>query len=283
MPVIVYLLIVMLRTILLLFLCIPAFAQSLRVMTFNVRYPNPGDGPDVWAARRDLLVETVAKEAPDLMGTQELFHEQGQYIVEKLPGYAWFGVSRRGNQSDEHMGVFYLKDKLNLIDSGNFWLSEIPERPGSVSWNMSLPRMVTWGLFEHKASGVRFMHYNTHFAHRREDEPARVKSAKLIAARLALYDESLPLVLTGDFNAPAGGGAYSHFMPMMKDAWLSAERKEGPEGTFHGFRGKPGRDRIDWILFRAPWRVTRAATLTVNKDGRYPSDHFPVVAEFSLK
>lgn len=266
-----------------LLLTLPAFAQTLKVMTFNVRYPNPADGADIWSARRDLLVETIAKEAPDLMGTQELFREQGDYIVEKLPQYAWFGLSRRGNHTDEHMGVFYSKDKLNPVDSGNFWLSEIPERPGSVNWNMSLPRMVTWCLFEHKATGIRFMYYNTHFAHRREDEPARVKSAKLIAARLALYDESLPLVLTGDFNAPAGGGTYSNFTPLLKDAWLAAEKKEGPEGTFHGFKGTPGRDRIDWILFRAPWRVTRAAALTVNRDGRYPSDHFPVVAEFSLK
>jgi endonuclease/exonuclease/phosphatase family metal-dependent hydrolase len=273
----------MLRTLAFLLLAIPATAQSLKVMTFNVRYPNPGDGPDVWAARRDFLVETVAKEAPDLMGTQELFHEQGQYIVEKLPAYAWFGVSRRGNTQDEHMGVFYAKDKLTLIDSGNFWLSEIPERPGSISWNMSLPRMVTWGLFEHKASSTKFMYYNTHFAHRREDEPARMKSAKLIAARLALYDESLPLLLTGDFNAPAGGPAYSNLSQLLKDAWLTAEKKEGPEGTFHGFKGTPGNARIDWIMFRAPWRVTRVAALTVNKDGRYPSDHFPVVAEFALK
>jgi len=273
----------MLRTLAFLLLAIPATAQSLKVMSFNVRYPNPGDGPDVWAARRDFLVETIAKESPDLMGTQELFHEQGQYIVEKLPGYAWFGVSRRGNTLDEHMGVFYAKDKLTLIDSGNFWLSEIPERVGSISWNMSLPRMVTWGMFEHKASRTKFMYYNTHFAHRREDEPARVKSAKLIAARLALYDESLPLVLTGDFNAPAGGPAYSNFTPLLRDAWKEAATKEGPEGTFHGFKGTPGRDRIDWIMFRAPWRVTRAAALTVNKEGRYPSDHFPVVAEFALK
>src|SRR3954452_15385098 len=80
-------------------------ADSLRVMTFNVRYPAKGDGPNVWEARRDLLVDTVRKNAPDLMGTQELFYEQGQYIVEKLPEYAWFGVSRRGNHEDEHMGV----------------------------------------------------------------------------------------------------------------------------------------------------------------------------------
>src|SRR5512141_173111 len=82
-------------------------AESLRIMTFNVRYPAKGDGPNVWEARRDLLVATIREKNPDVFGTQELFHEQGQYIVEKAPEYQWFGVSRRGNQTDEHMGVLY--------------------------------------------------------------------------------------------------------------------------------------------------------------------------------
>ena len=60
-------------------LCSPA--ETLRVMTFNVRYPNPGDGANAWPARRDLLVETIRARRPDVIGTQELFYEQGQYIA----------------------------------------------------------------------------------------------------------------------------------------------------------------------------------------------------------
>jgi len=134
-------------------LSLAACAAELRVMTFNVRYPNPGDGANVWPARRDLLVEVIRSRRPDLVGTQELYYEQGQYIVEKLPEYAWFGLSRRGNHEDEHMGVFYRKNRLRVIDSGDFWLSATPEKPGSISWNMSLPRMVTWAQFE--IAGVR--------------------------------------------------------------------------------------------------------------------------------
>lgn len=270
------------RRLLLCLLAASLAAEPLRVMTFNVRYPNPNDGADVWTARRDLLVETVKSNAPDVMGTQELFYEQGQYIVEKLPEYAWFGLSRRGNQEDEHMGVFYKKDRLNLLDSGNFWLSETPEKPGSVSWNMSLPRMVTWGLFEIKPSGKRFLHLNTHLAHRDVDEAAREKSLRLIASRIALYDESMPVVLTGDFNAPAGGPAYGIIAPLMKDAWKEAAERKGPEGTFHGFRGTPRTSRIDWILFRAPWTVKYTEAITSHQGARYPSDHFPVLAVFDV-
>lgn len=247
-------------------------------MTFNVRYPAKGDGENIWEKRRDLLVATIRDKNPDLFGTQELFYEQGQYIVEKAPEYAWFGLSRRGNREDEHMGVFYKKDKLRLLESGNFWLSETPDVAGSMSWDVTLPRMVTWGLFELAGTQRRFYYYNTHFAHRPQDTPARVKSAHVIAERFHKLPADVPFVMTGDFNAAAGSEAYQVFAADLKDAWSTAERRTGPEGTFHGFRGTSRGTRIDWILYRGPFRLTEAETVIRNDDGRYPSDHFPVFA-----
>lgn len=250
-------------------------------MTYNVRYANPQDGANRWEARRELFARGIRSRKPDLFGTQELLKAQGDDIAKALPEYTWFGVSRRGNETDEHMGVFYRKDRLELVDSGNFWLSETPERPGSVSWNMSLPRMVTWGKFRLKG-GQEFLLLNTHFAHRREDEPARLKSAQLLASRIAIYDESLPIVVTGDFNAPAGGETYLKLVPPMKDAWKEAAKRSGPEGSFHGFSGKPGNARIDWILYRAPWRVSDVEVVIDHDGALYPSDHFGIFAVFEL-
>lgn len=258
---------------------IPSAAEPLRVMSFNVRYPSPQDGADVWANRKDLLCDTVKKYAPDVMGTQELFKEQGDYIVSRLPEYAWFGVSRRGNEKDEYMGVFYRKSALRLEDSGNFWLSETPDVPGSSAWNMSLPRMATWGVFRTK-SGLRFLYINTHFAHRREDGEARLKSAQVIRKWIESRKEKLPVVLTGDFNTGAGTPPYQELTAIMKDAWLVSAWRSGPERTFHGFKGKPGEARIDWILFDAPWKVAETRAVDDNRDGRYPSDHFAVLAVF---
>ena len=258
---------------------LPLLAAELRVMTFNVRYPNPKDGEDVWEKRKDLLVDTVRRYKPDLMGTQELFHEQGEHIVAALPQYAWFGLSRRGNKEDEHMGVFYLKARLRPVSTGNFWLSETPDKPGSSSWNMSLPRMVTWAVFEDLETKKQFGYYNTHFAHRKEDEEARKKSAAVIASRMP---KDGAFVLTGDFNAPARGDVYKVLVPALTDVFSVAKEKDGPEGTFHGFKGNAGKDRIDWILFKAPWRVKKAEVITRSKNGRYPSDHFPVMVTFSL-
>lgn len=264
------------------FVSLFAAAEPLRVMTFNVRYPNPGDGANVWAARRDLLVETIRSRRPDLIGTQELYYEQGRYIVEKLPEYAWFGLSRRGNHEDEHMGVFYRKDRLRVVESGDFWLSATPEKPGSISWDMSLPRMVTWAVFELTGTGKEFRYFNTHFAHRKVDETARLKSAMLLACRIGLLDDGEPVILTGDFNAPAGGAVHQVLAQHLKDAWREAAQRTGPEDTFHGFTGKPRPGRIDWILFRAPWKVLSAETITDRKGNVFPSDHFPVLAVFEI-
>ncbi len=251
--------------------------QPLKVMSFNVRYPAKTDGANQWENRRDLLVSTIREQAPDVLGTQELFYEQGEYIASKLPEYAWFGVSRRGNREDEHMGVFYKKERLAVIESGNFWLSETPETPGSMSWNVSLPRMVTWALFEIRGAGRRFRYFNTHFPHRREDEEARLHSARLILDRLPREGA---FILTGDFNAPAGGEVYKVLADTLQDARTTAARAGGPEGTFNGFKGIGSGPRIDWILYRGPLRAVQYETVTRSQDGRYPSDHFPVVAVF---
>ena len=204
-------------------------AETLRVMSFNVRYPAKGDGPNLWEVRKDLLIDTIRQSAPDIMGTQELFHEQGQYIVEKLPELAWFGLSRRGNKEDEHMGVFYRKETLELLNSGNFWLSTTPEVPGSMSWNVTLPRMVTWGEFRHRKSNRRFYFYNTHFAHRREDAAARTESAKVLAEWLKKLPAQADVILTGDFNTDASTDPYKLLTAILPDALEHAAERKGPD------------------------------------------------------
>lgn len=259
---------------------LPLAAQSLRVMSFNVRVPVAADGPNRWEARRDIMVRTIREQHPDIMGTQELHQEQGDYIVGKLPQYTWFGIDRRGGHADEHMGVFYRKDRLVLKDSGNFWLSDTPDKP-SITWGHPFPRMVTWALFEDKATGRTFYYYNTHLPYRDEDEPARVKGAKEIVARLAGLPANAPFILTGDLNSDASGPTYAELAKVLTDTRAVAPKVEGPEKTFHDFTGIPNQ-RIDFIFERG-FKPTYFATVTTQQDGRYPSDHFPVVTELDWK
>ncbi len=252
---------------------------ALRVMSFNVRYPSPDDGANRWEQRRDLMVRTIREQHPDVLGTQELYKLQGDYLVGKLPHYTWFGLGRYGDDRDEHMGVFYRTDRLRLVESGNFWLSDTPDKPGSISWGHPLPRMVTWALFEVKAGGRRFYYYNTHFPYRDQDEPARTRAAQEIAGRLEALPANLPFVLTGDFNTTPDSPAHALLTRGLQDARISAGTHSGPEATFHNFTGKPNR-RIDWILYRG-FHATAVHTVTTSHEGRYPSDHFPVSAELT--
>lgn len=252
-------------------------ADTLRVMTFNVRLPMASDGPERWEARRDLLVKTIHDQHPDVFGTQELYKVQGDYIVAKLPEYAWFGMGRKGGEDDEHMGVFYRTDSLRVLDSGNFWLSDTPDVPGSDTWGTPFPRMVTWARFQRKDDGRTFVLFNTHLPYREEDDAAREKGAAVILARIARLPADEPLVLTGDFNTTPDGKVHAMLTRHLRDAWLVAPRRSGPGKTFHDFTGKPA-ERIDWILVRG-FRVGDVHTVTMHEGHLYPSDHFPVVAD----
>jgi endonuclease/exonuclease/phosphatase family metal-dependent hydrolase len=254
--------------------------EPLRVMTFNIRVPLDSDGPNRWEARRDLVVDMLRAEAPDVIGTQELFKHQGNEIVERLPQYVWFGIGRRGDDDDEHMGVFYRQDRLRLLASGNFWLSDTPDVPGSRTWGNVYPRMVTWARFERVGDGATFTLYNTHLPYRNEDEAARLRSAQLIRSRIAAWPADQNIIVTGDFNATPASAVYSILTETFSDAWLDARERSGPENTFHNFTGNADR-RIDWILVRGP-KVRSVKTVTTRNAERYPSDHFPVIAELEL-
>jgi endonuclease/exonuclease/phosphatase family metal-dependent hydrolase len=257
---------------------VPSHAQPLRVMTFNVRWPSSDDGVNQWDARRDLVVEMLRAEDPDVIGTQELYKRQGDELVARLPELTWFGESRKGSTEDEHMGVFYRKDRLKVLESGNFWLSDTPDVPGSRTWGNLFPRLVTWARFERIADGLTFTFYNTHLPYRDIDEDARIRGAQLILARLKALPGNEIVIVVGDFNAPPESRVYSTLTGAFTDAWTASAKRSGPEGTFHGFTGKPER-RIDWILFRGLEPVS-VETVTTNKAPRFTSDHFPVIAEF---
>src|SRR5688500_11535303 len=203
----------------------PIHAQPLRVMTFNVRYPSDKDGVNHWDARRNLVVEMLRAEDPDVIGTQELYKRQGDELVARLPELTWFGESRKGSAEDEHMGVFYRKDRLKVLESGNFWLSDTPDVPGSRTWGNLYPRLVTWARFERIADQSRFMLYNTHLPYRDEDEAARMRGAELIQARLDRLDRNEVVILTGDFNTSPDSRVHATLSTKLTDAWIAAPER----------------------------------------------------------
>lgn len=252
---------------------------ALRVMTFNLRYASP-DGPHAWPVRRPLVAGVLRDHAPDLIGTQEGLWGQLNEIAEDAPEYAWIGLGREGGSRGEFMAVFYKRARLEALAFDHFWLSETPERVGSLAWGATLPRMVTWVRLRDRASGREFVCCNTHFDHR--SQLAREKSGALLAERIATQWADDALLLLGDFNAePLDAPPYATLRAAgLSDAWEVAAEHSELSGTFHGFSGpSAGQSRIDWVLFRGPFRSARAAVVADGQDGEYPSDHFPVVVD----
>ena len=255
-----------------------AAEAPLRVMTFNVRVP-VDTGMNAWENRRDLMVQVIKAQHPDVLGTQELTEEQGEYIAAQLPGYAWFGQGRDGGTKGEHMGVFYRMDRLQVERSGDFWLSDTPDVPGSKTWGQPYPRMVTWARFRLRDGGGTFDYFNTHFPYLPEDVRARMLSADEILQRIGKLPSSARVILAGDFNCGPDTPVHASLTRTLQDAWMTATSRSGPAKTFHNFTGNPDQ-RIDWILSRG-FKAIAVQTITTHESARYPSDHFPVVAELA--
>lgn len=256
--------------------------QELKVMTFNIRYAHSSP-PNLWPDRRDEVRDAILTSEADLVGTQEGLYRQIVDMAADLPEYEWIGLGREGGSRGEFMAIFYRRDRFDPLEYDHFWLSDTPAEIGSRSWGNQIPRMVTWVRFRDRRTEREFYLVNTHFDH--QSQPARERSAALLLERIAAFDAALPVVLTADFNADARENPVHAALTApgaLIDSWSATEGAEPAIGTFHNFRGPEqarGAGRIDWILTRGPIQARDTEIVTFERDGQYPSDHFPVVTE----
>ncbi|WP_413755950.1 endonuclease/exonuclease/phosphatase family protein [Streptomyces sp. MMBL 11-3] len=257
---------------------------GLDVMSFNLRFASEEE-PHSWAARRPVMRELLRRARPHVLGTQEGLYGQVRDVAADLgPHHAWIGTGRAGGSREEFMAVFYDTRRLEPVEYDHFWLSDTPEVIGSNTWGAAYVRMVTWVRFRDLRDGGREFHVlNTHLDN--ESQYARLRSASLIARRIAGLDRALPVVVTGDFNAAAHGNPVHDTLlgAGLVDTWDTAAERGEAYGTFHGYRPPvPGGDRIDWILATPGVTTHRASVDTFCADGRFPSDHLPVRASLTL-
>ncbi|MEM6379263.1 MAG: endonuclease/exonuclease/phosphatase family protein [Bacteroidota bacterium] len=259
-----------------------AQAQDLRVMSYNIRYNNPNDGPNAWPERKDYLINQVLFSEASILGIQEGLLDQVQYIDQAIPNFAYVGVGRDdGKTAGEFSAIFYDKRKYKVLSSGTFWLSPTPEEP-SKGWDAALPRVCTYARLKAKG-GNKFWIFNTHFDHR--GKVARVESTKVILEQIKrLNTKQEHVILMGDFNLPPESEAIQNLSKQLNDTYDVSELPPlGPAGTFNSFSWAQAIERrIDYIFVSSDVKVKHMAILTDSKDQRYPSDHFPVLAKLRL-
>ncbi|XZF14130.1 endonuclease/exonuclease/phosphatase family protein [Chitinophagaceae bacterium MMS25-I14] len=274
----------------LLFISLHSSAQNrLNVMTFNLRYNNPGDSLNSWPYRKDNVASEILFHDVNLLGVQEGLSDQVADLDERLPQFKHFGVGRDdGKTKGEYSAIFYDTTRLQWQDGATFWLSQTPETPGSRGWDAVCNRIVTWCRFKDKKSGKIFFAFNTHFDHM--GKVARAESAKLLLKRVKDIAGKNPVIVTGDFNAIPSDEPIQMIADVNNPEHLTDSKKlsktphYGPSGTFNAFHTKETSDEpIDHIFIKNKVSVYRHATISESWQGRFSSDHFPVFATVEIK
>lgn len=300
-------------------------AQQLTVGSYNIRYKNANDSlqGNVWGKRCQVICDQVNFMAPDIFGTQEVLYGQLQDLREGLDGYDCIGVGRDdGKHAGEHEAIFYKRDKIKLLDHGDFWLSETPEKPG-LGWDAVCIRICTWGKFSvstpdfsrrrglfdrgPKIKETTFYFFNLHMDH--VGVVARREAAKLVVGRICEIAKDAPVILTGDFNVDQTDEIYSIFTMsgLLKDSYDAARIRFAENGTFNAFKTEYYTiSRIDHVFVSPCMKVESYGVLTnsywtpdetvetlkasdapqeISFDNfvrRNPSDHYPVFIKVKL-
>lgn len=256
-------------------------AQSMKVMTYNIRLDLASDGENSWSNRKEYFCSQLSFYEPDVFGIQEALPNQVEDISSFLPKYNFVGIGRDGIGKGESSNIFYKKNRFELIQESTFWLSETPNVI-SKGWDAALNRVCTYALLKDKKSKKLFWIFNTHLDH--IGEVARTNSIQLIVSKIAALNiNNYPVIFTGDFNSEPSEERIIALKKEMLDAKdISEEKPFGPSGTFNAFKHNEAvTKRIDYIFLSKnnKVKVKKYAVLSDSKDLKYPSDHLPVYAE----
>lgn len=265
-------------------------AQQLYVASYNVRNNNQDDANEGngWKNRCPVICDMINFESPQIFGTQEVLHNQLEDMKKDLDGYDYIGVGRDdGKEAGEYSAVFYKKDRLKLLDHGNFWLSETPDKPG-LGWDAACIRICTWGKFQDLQTKLTFYFFNLHMDH--IGVKARHEGAKLVISKMKEIAKGAPVIMTGDFNVDQKSDAYKTFAAsgVLKDSYEAAKQRFAECGTFNDFgQDNPGSSRIDHVFVSPKFVVEHYGILTnsywLGNSRRNPSDHYPVFVKLNYQ
>lgn len=259
-------------------------SHNLGVMTYNIRLDVASDGENAWQNRKYFLSSQILFYSPDILGVQEARPNQMADLKAALNDYKTIGIGRDGNNNGEYSAIFYNSKKVTVAQENTFWLSETPETV-SKGWDAAYPRICTYGLFTVLESNQKIWVFNTHLDH--VGNEAQLKGIQLILNKIAALNTSnYPVILMGDFNVEPTSELITNLKQTLNDSKEQAKITFGANGTFNGFKfNELVTRRIDYIMISKSSKieVEKYGVLTSSIDLKYPSDHFPVFVELTLK
>ena len=227
--------------------------EPIRVASYNIQYDNRNEEAGRWENRKEIVCRLLEAEDFDIFGAQEPYKFQIEDMAAALPGYTWIGTSVTGEDNVErrHFNpIFYKTDKFEVLESGSFWYSETPNVPNTKFSDSYSPRMCNWAHFRVKATGKEFFHFNS-------NQQTNVYNTIVTSGTLV--------------------DSYARTTDKVNADWPS----------YNGYKyisTPPAKaSRIDHIFVtKGRTKVQSWAIVNTSYSQKYPSDHFPVVIEWSF-
>lgn len=254
--------------------------NKITVMSSNVRTYSPSDYfKKSWFYRAGLVRENLQEYLPDIVGFQEVTWLHYGYLQKVLDGYDSVITYRDESFMSEGCPIFYRSDRFELIDKGSFWLSETPEKM-SKDWGAACYRVCSYVILKEISSGEELVVFNTHLDH--VSDEARVKGIAVVLDKIKEFGGK-PSILMGDLNAKPNSVTYQSAVESFLDAQVVA--KETMDGaTYQNWGKKLDNQRIDYFMVsKTGIEVNKYAIVQNTYEGIYPSDHFPIYIELTLK
>lgn len=270
-------------TILICILSLSSFAQprNMKVICFNIRYDNKDDGEFAWNNRKDAVVKMIETQKPQIIGMQEVLHNQLTFLTKNLKNYSAIGVGRDdGKTKGEYAPLLYDKKQLKVVKTGYFWLSETPNTP-SKGWDAACERIATWAVFENKTDKKQFICINTHFDH--IGQTARKNSGTQMLDSIKVLASTLPAIIMGDFNATIDDPSLAPIMSKTQNVRSIQKRfaQQQPAYTFIGFTPGTKKQLIDHIFIKG-FKAKDYQIIQDTYGVKQLSDHLPVMCILEL-
>ncbi len=268
----------------------------ITVVSFNVKRDGKFKRKNRWDGRKELVANVIKDSGACVIGVQELLPHMKRDLSDMLFGYQLIGVGRSRTAANEHSDVIIKDDDTDVSFTKTFWLSKKPDKSGSRSFLAAFPRICTVVEIYLKKIDRKIRVFNTHFDH--VSPVARNRAVQLILKTADELNQTspMPTILMGDLNAKPGSKPikilkynlhpYRHiqFHDVFCHAPLPVQEKLGGyRNTYHGFKEKLKTNPIDYIFISDDFEVVDVEIERGNVDGRFPSDHYPIIATLQLK
>lgn len=260
--------------------------DTVLVASYNTASPWGSFIEGTYTTRRcHLFAQQINDCLPDVLGVQELNSIWQSKFEELLPQYAYYGVKRGGDdkeQTSEMSGIFYLKDKFELVESNTFWISLTPETESRFD-GAACNRICSYVVLKNKNTGNLLAHFNTHLDH--VSTEAQDLGGKLIAEKTqeikSKYGE-ITTVITGDFNQYPDGLAIKALEEKGFVKASDTAENGNTTATYQGWGKNYYEAPIDFIFTYESTKISNYTVHSEKMDNSFVSDHFMITAEIDI-